>query len=159
MPNSIQYTAEDTTNTDNTRSGIAPGPQAVITVDKNNFITIAGTQTALWSQNVTIKLINGVTETEYRLDGFVSGPLATSTGVKFVTLGPFPAVVKLNLYFRAKPAGQRDYIMSQLDPDFGSLSSQLDKSYFDVYTMHSEDGGDKDFHNTTLIVSLIDTSK
>ncbi|CCM06648.1 uncharacterized protein FIBRA_08931 [Fibroporia radiculosa] len=139
--------------------GIQPRPcQVTVQVARNTFISVTGTSTAEWVQRVKVT-VEGDSAT-YTLTANKGQPLKTDKNVEAVTLGPYTTPKNITLDFSAKPPGSDFKPAYDVRPETEGSSNQLTvQGIATAYVFHSEDGGDRDYHDTTAILSLVATTK
>ncbi|KAJ6559353.1 hypothetical protein B0H10DRAFT_2119591 [Mycena sp. CBHHK59/15] len=108
-----------------------------IVAEPNTFVVIAGTALGGYTQRVTDKILLYTNKERY---------------LRFL---PEPKKRAYILLFEASKSGN-DFADSEYARDFKSTKKVI-PNFATYYTIHTEDGGDTDYHDVTLTVALIGT--
>ncbi|KDQ57290.1 hypothetical protein JAAARDRAFT_58756 [Jaapia argillacea MUCL 33604] len=135
--------------------------RAFVTLPKNNIAFIFGTATAAWTQDVKVKpQFQDDTDLQAYTLQASNNPLEVTHGgsgiarQSTIVINPDSTRERqLELLFRVVVDGKLR--------DVHQLDTHVDKPvpWVTNYTYNTEDGGDHDVHDTTLVVSVIDSVK
>ncbi|KAJ6609586.1 hypothetical protein B0H10DRAFT_2063623 [Mycena sp. CBHHK59/15] len=123
-----------------------------IVAEPNTFVVIAGTALGGYTQRVTVIGETG----QWQLTGEDKILLYTNKE-RYLRFLPEPKKRAYILLFEASKSGN-DFADSEYARDFKSTKKVI-PNFATYYTIHTEDGGDTDYHDVTLTVALIGASK
>ncbi|KAJ7733906.1 hypothetical protein B0H16DRAFT_1578561 [Mycena metata] len=122
-----------------------------IVVQPNTFVIIGGTALGRYTQRLTV--LRGADQ--WQLTG--QDQVLTHDNTRYLSFQPVQEKSAYIFLFEAAKSGS-DFMDSEYARDF-KATKHVVPHFATYYTIHTEDGGDDDFHDITLTVALIGASK
>ncbi|CCM06646.1 uncharacterized protein FIBRA_08929 [Fibroporia radiculosa] len=136
---------------------ILPECRVVIEVAKKTILCVNGTATSGWIQRV--ELIPDPAAPPVTLTGQGNAALKQADGKPGIVLGPWPDTKFVPIVFTTQKPGEPGFKPAKtLAGDYSKNTLKV-PTFAQCYVFHTEDGGDSDVHDTTLVVSLIACTK
>ncbi|KAJ7230362.1 hypothetical protein GGX14DRAFT_410535 [Mycena pura] len=133
-------------------TGLGIASEAIrIVVEPNTFVVIGGTALGGYTQRLTV--LRGADQ--WQLTG--QDRVLTNDNTNYLSFQPVNKKEAYIFLFEAAKSGS-DFMDSEYARDF-KATKHVVPNFATYYTIHTEDGGDTDFHDITLTVALIGASK